>query len=86
MKNYTAHLNTAVTSQSEPIPGSSQVKNNAGGYAYKVDKWTQLRRFLVIGTEGGTYYVGERKLTADSISNVKACLSEHQKLILIFKS
>ena len=33
-----------------------QVRNNAGGYAYLIDPKQQLDRFLILGTEGGTYY------------------------------
>ena len=44
------------TAQSAPIPGSKQVANSAGGYAWAVDDWVRLDRFLVLGSEGGTYY------------------------------
>lgn len=60
--------------QSEPIPGT--VANNAGGYVYKVSPWTALDRFLILGTEGGSYYATERDLTKESISAVKACIEE----------
>jgi hypothetical protein len=33
------------TPQSQPIPGSAQVPNSAGGYAWAVDDWTRLHRF-----------------------------------------
>jgi len=39
------------------------VENYAGGYGWEVDDWMKLHRFLCLGTEGGTYYVGERELT-----------------------
>ena len=29
------------------------VPNSAGGYAFAVDDWTRLERFLILGTEGG---------------------------------
>ena len=32
-----------------PLPGSTQVPNSAGGFAWAVDDWTRLRRFLVLG-------------------------------------
>lgn len=64
------------TPQSQPLPGSNQVANNAGGFAWEVTPWTRLDRFLVLGTEGGSYYVAERKLTADNISGIEACLAE----------
>lgn len=56
-----------VTPQRESIPGrTDQVKNSAGGYVFAVDDWTRLHRFLILGTEGGTYYVGQRELTREN--------------------
>ena len=69
-------FSTKTTPQSEPIPGSRQVKNNAGGYTFEVDRWSRMQRFLILGTEGGTYYVKERTLTRDNAVNVLACIDE----------
>src|SRR5690606_19973114 len=63
------------TPQSLPIPGSTQVPNSAGGYAWAVDDWTQLHRFLVLGSEGGSYYATERALTADNAKAVLRCIA-----------
>jgi len=58
---------TNITPQRQPIPGrSEQVKNNAGGYVFEIDKLTQFTRFLTIGTAGGTYYVGQDALTVEN--------------------
>ena len=35
--NYAGQFNRRVTPQSQPIPGSAQVSNPAGGYAWQVD-------------------------------------------------
>ena len=43
-----------------------QVPNSAGGHTFTVAPLERLRRFLVLGVEGGTYYVGERELTQDN--------------------
>ena len=51
---YTQHVSTRQTPQSELLPG--QVRNSAGGGAYQVDKWVRFERFLILGNEGGTYY------------------------------
>ena len=51
------------TPQSKPIPGREMVKNAAGGFVFKADSWTRMERFLILGSEGNTYYVGERELT-----------------------
>lgn len=61
------------TPQSEPIPGTNQEKNNAGGYSYVLDCWGRLQRFLILGSEGGTYYVGERNLTQQNCAIVTQC-------------
>lgn len=63
----------ASPAQSEPLD-SRQSMNNAGGYSYTVDDWKRLDRFLVLGTEGGTYYVNEKKLTKDNINCLKRCI------------
>jgi 60 kDa SS-A/Ro ribonucleoprotein len=64
----------AKTPQSEPLPGSTQVPNSAGGYAWAVDDWTRLRRFLILGSEGGSYYATERALTRESAEAVARCI------------
>jgi 60 kDa SS-A/Ro ribonucleoprotein len=61
--------------QSEAIPGSGQVANSAGGYAWAVDDWTRLRRFLVLGSEGGSYYASESILTRENAQAVERCLN-----------
>src|SRR5262249_37720361 len=61
--------------QSAPIPGSTQVPNGAGGYAWAVDDWTRLRRFLILGSEGGSYYAGEWKLTRENAAAVERCVA-----------
>jgi 60 kDa SS-A/Ro ribonucleoprotein len=62
------------TPQSEPIPGT--VRNSAGGYAFAVDDWTRLARFLVLGSEGGSYYATPRALTVENAAAVQRCLAE----------
>jgi len=80
MQNFSKHFATRLrhltTPQSEPIPDTSQVRNSAGGYTWTLDKWQQLDRFLVLGTEGGTFYVGERALTRQNAQSVIDCLAE----------
>lgn len=73
--NYSRIASTLRTPQSEPIPGSAQVANNASGYSFAIDDWQRLERFLILGSEGGTFYVGERKLTLDSAAAVRRCIA-----------
>lgn len=74
MMNYTKHYSTKKTPQSEPIPGSAQVKNSAGGFSFKVDDWARLDRFLILGSEGGSYYASEQKLTKQNAEAVLRCI------------
>jgi len=77
--NYARHFNTRVTPQSEPIPGKQMVKNNNSGFVFSLDKWNQMLRFLILGAEGGTYYVNEKKLTAENAANTVKCIQEDPK-------
>src|SRR5260370_11655295 len=52
-----------------------QVQNSAGGYLWPVDNWMRLERFLILGSEGGTYYVCERKLILENAIAVRECLN-----------
>lgn len=75
--NYLRGHGTRQTPQSEPIPGSTQVENSAGGYSWETDKWQRLQRFLILGSEGGSYYASERKLTTENVKCVRECLSDN---------
>src|SRR6266516_2703332 len=72
--NYAKIFNRRSTPQSQPIPGSTQVRNSAAGYSWQVDDWTRLDRFLILGAEGGTYYIGERELVKQSHDALVRCI------------
>ncbi len=74
MSAYATVLGRRETPQTEPIPGTAQVKNSAGGFSFAVDDWARLRRFLILGTEGGSYYASEQALTKDNAEVVIRCL------------
>lgn len=76
MMNFHKLFSTRQTPQSEAIPGSTQRLNNAGGFAWKVDDWTRLDRFLILGSEGGSYYVKPRPLTIANAEAVTRCIDE----------
>jgi 60 kDa SS-A/Ro ribonucleoprotein len=81
MFDFTQHLSTRLrrymTPQRKPIPGSTQVPNSAGGHAWPVDNWTRLDRFLILGSETGTFYITERALTRENAAAVEACIAEN---------
>jgi len=74
MQKFLQFFNLRSTPQSQPIPGSTQVPNSAGGFAWELDIWGKLDRFLVLGTEGGTFYVKEGALTLENADAVGKCI------------
>lgn len=73
--NYAEHLSTKKTPQSEPVFGSNQIQNRAGGFVYEVSPWSQLDRFLILGSEK-SFYAGERELTLDNAKSLQVCIKE----------
>ncbi len=51
-----------------------QMLNSAGGYVWAVDDWTRLDRFLILGSEGGSFYASEQTLTLESAAAVARCI------------
>lgn len=84
--NYARELKNRQTRtpQSTPIPGHEDrmIRNDAGGYVYDSSPWNMLERFILIGTEGGTYYIGQSDLTVRNAQNVIACLAEDGPLVV----
>jgi 60 kDa SS-A/Ro ribonucleoprotein len=62
------------TPQSAPIPGKHMVRNSNYGYSFEVDAWKRLQRFLVLGTESGSFYASEQTLTLENANNVLDCI------------
>lgn len=52
--------------QTEPLT-PDQVPNSAGGYVWQVTDLMRFQRFLILGSEGGTYYISEKELTKDNV-------------------
>ena len=74
--NYSKHYNARKTPQSQSIPGKEMTPNSAGGFAFAVSDWDRLQRFLILGSEGGTYYIGEKTLTIENAEAVLRCINE----------
>ncbi len=69
--DYGKLYSTRATPQSQKLPGSTQIRNSAGGHSWPVDEWTRLDRFLILGTEGGSYYAGQRTLTVENAHAIR---------------
>lgn len=69
---------TPQTEQADP----RQKPNSAGGFTFVVDDWRALERLLILGTEGGTYYADERKLTRESAKVADALLASNPARVI----
>ena len=76
IRNY---LNAPVP-QTKPL-NSRQIANNAGGYSFGVSDETRLTRFLILGTDGGTYYVKEGDFTEESVLFVEDLIRRNEDLV-----
>ena len=52
-----------------------QVKNSTGGFVWATDVWSRLDRFLVLGSDGGTFYAGPRAQAVEELQAVRAALA-----------
>ena len=75
MSDYLLQHGTRGPTDQRDQARDDQVANSDGGYVWAVDCWTRLRRFLILGAEGGTYYIGERELATQNIKSIRECLT-----------
>ncbi len=73
VQDLTKHF-TATVPQTEAASPLQQ-ENNAGGFSFVLDDWGRLDRFLILGSEGGTYYVSARKFTLENAEALSRCLA-----------
>jgi 60 kDa SS-A/Ro ribonucleoprotein len=80
LRNYNknAYLDDEVTTKSN----ERQVKNNTGGFVFQVENKSRLERFLILGVDGGTYYVSERDLTKQNVEWLIKFIKEAPGVVL----
>ena len=74
MRKYSKIVSRPVP-QTEPL-NERQVKNNAGGFVFAIDKWSRLDRFLILGSDSNTYYQKATDLTRENAKCVTECWDE----------
>lgn len=81
MPDVLSTFSTRRTHQSQQA-GPRQVKNNAGGFTFAISDTERLRRFLTLGTDGGTYYTSPQDLTRDNAGTVlRMAENDHATLV-----
>lgn len=75
--------NNPASNQMVRTPGrTDEVKNNAGGFVFKAGDKLRLERFLILGTDGGTFYVNEKALTKQNLDFVKSLIKTDYRLVV----
>lgn len=64
------------------VDRDDEVQNNAGGFVFAVSPMDRLDRFLVLGSEGNTYYQGGAKLAKENAQNVIQLLRKEPKAVI----
>jgi 60 kDa SS-A/Ro ribonucleoprotein len=60
----------------------AQVKTAGGGYVFQISDWQRLERFLILGSEGGTFYASETKLTLENARTVENLIAQDGKRVV----
>lgn len=69
--------------QSEQVD-SKQVPNDAGGYTFTVSLADRVRRFVILGSDNGSFYASPRDLTVEGAKAVQIMAEEdHEGLVRI---
>lgn len=67
ISNYAKSAKGGTPQKQRSVGRTDEVKNNEGAYVFAVSDKSRLERFLILGTDGGTYYATERKITEQNI-------------------
>ena len=79
MFDFTDRVSTRLrrpTPQGDRHDRTASTNDSVRSGARSTDHWARLERFLALGAEGGTLYVGEHPLTQMTARAVKTCLAE----------
>ncbi len=76
-------INKVPTPQSQPIRGreTEMRKNAGGGYGFVLDDFMRTYRFMILGTEGGSFYISEDKFTKDALVAVGRAVNEDPRRV-----
>lgn len=80
MSTALKNVNTKSTAQTSKAR-EDQVENSAGGFVFTVSDKSRLERFLILGTDGGTYYASERKITDQNVEFLRKMIKSDEALV-----
>ena len=74
-------ISTRLTPQSRRA-AADQSPNSAGGYTFTLDDAARLRRFLILGVDGGTYYTSAQDLAIDNLEVLERMAAEAPRTLV----
>lgn len=76
LRNYGLTSPSSSTTSRPAQP--NQVANNSGGHVFQVSDEQRLLRFLILGTDGGTFYVNELDLTKQNVDFLRTAIQRDE--------
>lgn len=78
--DYGRHFQTQVVNQDTALDG--QIQNSDGAYVYAVTDEVRLQRFLILGSEKGSYYASEQALTVENAKCIQRLIKTDGKKVV----
>ena len=75
-KQHSTRLTRLVTPQAERNPGTRLLVRTPNAPVWPANEWERFDRFLIYGTERGTYFIRKRKLSVEQATNARARIVE----------
>jgi len=75
-KQHPTRLTRLVTPQAERNPGTRLLVRTSNAPVWPANEWERFDRFLIYGTERGTYFIRKRKLSMEQATNARARIVE----------
>jgi len=85
LKDYVAaeKAGKVASPQTVRTPGrTDEVVNSEGGFVFQVTPKSRLERFLILGTDSGSYYSTAQKLTKQNIDFLKKLIASDERMVV----
>lgn len=85
LKGYAASQKSGKVASPQGVktPGrTDEVRNNAGGFVFEVSPHDRLMRFLILGTDGATYYVNAKDQTKESVAFLRKQIATDERAVV----
>lgn len=73
---YAQVTSTPQSVNTQVQPDMVRAAGGTGGYAFRLDAWAQLQRFLIMGAEAGTMYLGRDEVAYKNVQCVEKAVAE----------